>query len=314
MRERSSAGTRETARGRKTSSTRKSRSTRSARAGGPPYRGVEGFRTALADTTATGRTSLRRPRDPRRRRPGRIGADIHSRGRASGVELEIPLGFHLGVQGRAGAHPLLLGSCGGARRHRIASTGPDGRREGGRLLRRRDRRPRRRDRGDRASQRLLQRARADRPPDLARRALPPPPGRVPRRRPDRRLRRRGDGALRLRRRLRRQRRRAALGADPRPALHRAAAGPGAVRRARDRDHRLGAEVDRLRGPDGRARLRLARGDRRAAARALPDRLRGGLAAAAGRGGRRGRPGAAPARGPGRGGARWTSPGTWCSRR
>ena len=43
------------------------------------------------------------------------------------------------------------------------------------------------------------------------------------------------------------------------------------------------------GPEIDARLRLARGDRQAPARALPDRVRGGVPAAARRGGRRGRP-------------------------
>ena len=110
--------------------------------------------------------------------------------------------------------------------------------EAGPLLRRRDRRPRRRDRRRRDAQPLLRGAGADRPPLLARRPLPAAQLGLRRRRPGRRLRRRGDGPLRLRRRLRRRRRRVGLGADPRPALPGAAARRRALRRALDRRPRL----------------------------------------------------------------------------
>ena len=78
------------------------------------------------------------------------------------------------------------------------------------------------------------------------------------------------------------RRGADLGADPRPAIPRPAARRGALRRALDRDPGHRAVVARQRGADGAARLRLPGGDRQPAPGALPDRLRGGLDAAAGR--------------------------------
>ena len=55
---------------------------------GRPYRGVEGFRQALALGGARGRLEGRGAGD-------RVASsvNIHSRGRASGVELDVPLGF-----------------------------------------------------------------------------------------------------------------------------------------------------------------------------------------------------------------------------
>ena len=78
--------------------------------------------------------------------------------------------------------------------------------------------------------------------------LPPPPGRIHRRRPDRRVRGRRDGPLRLRRGLRGQHRRAALGADTRTEVPRPAARNRALHRARHRHRRLGTEVAGVGGP------------------------------------------------------------------
>ena len=164
---------------------------------------------------------------------------------------------------------------------------PDG---GGRLLRRGDRRHRRGDRRGRAAESLLQRAGAGGPPGRAGRALPVAVRAVRRRRPGGRLRGRGDGPVRVRGRLRGRRRGADLGADPGPAVPRPAACRGALRRALDRDPGHRAVVARHRGADGAGRLRLSGGDRQPAAGALPDRLRGGLDAPAGRRRRRGGPG------------------------
>ena len=159
---------------------------------------------------------------------------------------------------------------------------------GGRLLRGGDRSARRRDRRGRAPQPLLQRPGAGRPPDLARGALPAPALGVRRRGPGGRLRRRGDGPLRLRRRLRRRHRGAGLGADPRPAPARPPARRSALRRALDRRPRLLAEGPRHRRPPGRRRLRRPLPNRHPDAGALPDPLRGSIAAAAdSRSGRRG---------------------------
>ena len=131
----------------------------------------------------------------------------------------------------------------------------------GALLRRRHRRPRRRDGRSRDAQPLLRRARADRPPLLARRPLPAAGRGLRRRRPGRRLRRRGDGPLRIRRRLRRRRRRVGLGADPGPALPRPAARRRPVRRALDGGARLLADRARHRRPRRQRRLRQPRRDR-----------------------------------------------------
>ena len=91
----SSAGTRETARGWKGSSTPRSRSARSAQSSeGRPYRGVEGFRQALADYDRDW-DDVRFVVHEIRGAGDRVASsvNIHSRGRASGVELDVPLGF-----------------------------------------------------------------------------------------------------------------------------------------------------------------------------------------------------------------------------
>ncbi len=235
--------------------------------------------------------------DRRGRRQGpRERPRIRAGGKTSGIQLDVPLvlvyEFRDGRISRLESFDEPEAALrAGPRRGLTADRG--GSREGGLLLRRRDRHARRRHRGDRAPQPLLQRAGADRPPDLARRAVPAAAGRVHRGGPDRGLRGRGDGAVRVRGGLRRQRRGVAVGADTGPAPAGAAAGAGSVRRDLDRDHRLEPEVDRHRGPDGGAGLRLAGGDRQAAAGALPDRLRGGIPASPHRSRRCGRPRSPP---------------------
>src|SRR5690348_4136037 len=95
---------------------------------------------------------------------------------------------------------------------RITYVSIGGKRSGtGSVLRRGDRRPRWGDRRDRPAQPLLRRALADRPPLLARRPLPAAQLGLRRRRPGRRLRGGGDGALRVRRRIRGRRARVGLG-------------------------------------------------------------------------------------------------------
>ena len=105
--------------------------------------------------------------------------------------------------------------------------------------------------------------------------------RVRRRRPGRRLRRRGDRPLPLRLRLRRRRRGADLGADPGPAAARRRCSPRrSSSSSRSRSSARGLTALGERGRRRPAGLRHAGGDRRAHARAVPDRLRGRLAAAA----------------------------------
>ena len=150
---------------------------------------------------------------------------------------------------------------------------PDG---SGRLLRRCDRRARGRDRRDRAAQPLLQRAGADRAPDLAGRALPAPHAEfiaaaqivV------------YAGAVMVLYLFVA----AYVGAveepiwEPIPGqrLIGAAARRGAVRRGLDRGGRHLAGLDRHGGADDQGGVRLPGRDRQAAARALPGRLRGRL--------------------------------------
>ena len=143
------------------------------------------------------------------------------------------------------------------------------------------------------------RARARLPPAVAGGAVPAAAGAVRRRRAGRRLRRRGDGALRLRRRLRRRpatgtlraRRSAAASARSRSLF-----GAGAVRRAGHRGARLGPEgASTPTAPTVRGRLRQPRADRRAAADEVPAPLRGRLVPAAHRRRRRRRARAPPRR-------------------
>ncbi|CAA9493205.1 MAG: NADH-ubiquinone oxidoreductase chain J, partial [uncultured Solirubrobacterales bacterium] len=163
------------------------------------------------------------------------------------------------------------------------------------LLRGRSRGDRRGDRGRTAAQPVLQRACAGGTSARARRAVPAPAGRVRGCGPDRRLRGRGHGPVRVRGRLHRRHRGAA-----RP-LGRSAAGARAVvrRRAADRDrhrhHRLRAAGGLVLRSRRRRQLRLARGHRRAVAPEVPDRLRGSLVPAAHRRCRGGRLGPAPPR-------------------
>ncbi|CAA9490886.1 MAG: NADH-ubiquinone oxidoreductase chain J, partial [uncultured Solirubrobacteraceae bacterium] len=166
-----------------------------------------------------------------------------------------------------------------------------------RLLRRRRRRARGspRDRGP--AQPVLLRPGARRAPGQPRGALPAAAGGVRRDGAGHRLRGRRHGALRLRGLLRRRggphARRS--GHDPDEGRLGALRAP-AVRGAVHRDPRLGPGRPGLRGRGARARLRLARPDRRAPAHQVPPGLRAGVLPAAHR--RRGRGDArAPARRP-----------------
>ena len=144
----------------------------------------------------------------------------------------------------------------------------------GRLVPRRGRVHRLRDRRDHVLEPVLLGSRADREPRLAGGALPARLGRVPRGRPGARLRGRGDGHVPLRDRLPRRPRRGALGG------RRASCSDGLGDRRRDRPARRGDRRDRdgggrppLRRAGGHQGVRQPRGDRAPVPDRPPARVR-----------------------------------------
>ncbi|CAA9498952.1 MAG: NADH-ubiquinone oxidoreductase chain J, partial [uncultured Solirubrobacteraceae bacterium] len=152
------------------------------------------------------------------------------------------------------------------------------------------------DRRRRRPQPVLQRARARLASAVPRGTVSAAARGVRRRGPGRRLRGRRHGALRLRRRLRRRAGRAAQPARrSRPAGAVGDLRRRAVRRAVHCDARLGSAADRHQRRRRARQLRLAGGDRHAAADEVPGALRGRVVSAADRRRRRGRARAPPRR-------------------
>ena len=148
-----------------------------------------------------------------------------------------------------------------------------------------------------AAQPLLRGAGADRPPVLAGGALPAPDLGLRRRGPGGRLRGRGDGALRLRRRLCGERPRAEAGPGPRAAIVRRPAGLLPLRRDLRRRPLLRPQGPRHPRPRRPRRLRRPRRDRHPPPRKVPRPLRGLKYPASHRRGRSNRPRRAETRRP-----------------